>query len=179
MHIDSRLRNTLLALGTAAALTATTGCFASAKTGTAPSADATSTAALQAPSTVQPTGLEVAKGIAEAELGMMAGGDWSGAWELWTATAKQAMSKADFIALNKACPSKLGVLYEIQDVKPVTGLTVTVTWKHADTNGSGTMKYESGSWHYEADAKQLADYRLGTQALIAKRKAAKTCTLGS
>jgi hypothetical protein len=38
------------------------------------------------------------------------------------------------------------------------------------------MKYESGSWHYEADAQQLADYRLGTTALVAKRKAAKTCT---
>jgi hypothetical protein len=155
MHIDGRLRNTLLALVTTAALAATTGCFASAKTGSAPSVGATSTAALQAPTTVQPTGLEVAKGIAQAELGMLAGGDWSGAWELWTETAKQAMSKADFIALNKACPPKLGVLYEIQDVKPVAALTVTVTWKHADTNGSGTMKYENGSWHYEPDAKQL------------------------
>jgi hypothetical protein len=183
MHINGRTgsarfrpAHSILALVTAAGLAATTGCYASAKSGGSTETSPSQGLAAAAQPTAQPTGIEVAKGIAQAELGMLAGGDWAGAWELWTTSAKQAMSKADFIALNKECQPKLGVLYEIQDVKPVAALAVAVSWQHAATKGSGTMKYENGSWHYEPDATQLADYRMGAKALIAKRKADKTCT---
>src|SRR5258706_15903032 len=49
-------------------------------------------------------GPEAARATAQTEFGLLAGGDYGGAWDLWTAAAQQAVARPDFVALRATCP---------------------------------------------------------------------------
>ncbi|MFC8448723.1 hypothetical protein [Kitasatospora sp. NPDC057223] len=150
---------------TAVALAAVAAGCASTSQHSAPSAP---------PQPPQPQSLQ-AEGVASQEFGLLAGSGWAQAWSLWSESAQQAISQADFVRLNTECPTALGVPYVIRHSTTVDQNTVLIAWNRAGTTGSSTLVHESGRWRFVPDDESLAEYRLGPDALVQQRKAAGAC----
>ncbi|WP_037606875.1 hypothetical protein [Streptacidiphilus rugosus] len=116
-----------------------------------------------------------ADAVATREFGLLAGGGWAQAWALWNASAQQVIRQADFVRLNTVCRPALGVPYVVAATTRIDQETVRVDWRRADAVGSNTLLYQAGSWRFVPDAASLADYRLGVDALVRKRRAAGSC----
>jgi hypothetical protein len=121
-----------------------------------------------------PRSLQAAS-VASQEFGLLAGGGWAQAWALWSDTARQALSQADFVRLNTECRPALGQPYVIDTTTSVDETTVRVDWHRAAATGSDTVVYQAGAWHFVPDAAALAEYRLGVDRLLRARKAAGEC----
>ena len=122
----------------------------------------------------QPQSLQ-ADSVASEEFGLLAGGGWAQAWSLWTDSAHQAITQADFVRLNTECRPVLGVPYVIDGSTTVGPDTVRVDWKRAGVSGSNTLVHRTGTWQFVPDQASLADYRLGVDTLVRKRRAAGSC----
>lgn len=120
-----------------------------------------------------------ARTSAQQEFGLLAAGDWAGAWERWTDAAKEALSEDDFIRLDTACPPALGVSRVVGSATRIDPVTVVVTWRAGtgagESVGQDTMTYQDGAWRFTPDDATLAGYRLGVGALVAKLTAAGAC----
>ncbi len=136
----------------------------------APAAGATAPAG----SAVPPQGVQ-AEAVAEQEFGLLAAGDWGGAWGLWTDSAKQVLSEADYVKLNTECPPGLGVAYVIVQIQRIGTTTVLVLWKRGPASGRNNMLYQNGAWKFAPGVAELDGYRLGVAKLVARRKAEKAC----
>jgi hypothetical protein len=53
--------------------------------------------------------------------------------------------------------------------------TVRVDWHRATANGSNTLVYRAGRWRFVPDPGALADYRLGVDRLVLRRRAEGAC----
>ncbi|GAA1982817.1 hypothetical protein [Catenulispora subtropica] len=113
--------------------------------------------------------------VAQREFGLLAGGGWAQAWQLWSSTARSALSQSDFVRLNTECRPALGVPYTIDSTVPVGTTMVSVTWHQASTTGTAGVVYEGGEWRFVPDAATLADYRQGADKVISERRAAGRC----
>lgn len=113
--------------------------------------------------------------VARQEFGLLAGGGWAQAWSLWTDGARQAVPQAEFVRVNTACRPVAGVPYVIDGSTAVSATAVRVDWHRAGATGSNTLLYQAGHWRFAPDAATLADYGLGTDQLIATRRAAHSC----
>ncbi|GAA1990816.1 hypothetical protein [Kitasatospora viridis] len=116
-----------------------------------------------------------AESVARQEFGLLAGGGWAQAWALWDDSGQQAISQADFVKLNTECRPALGVPYVIGKSTELGRGTVRVDWQHGAENGSNTLEFTRGSWHFAPDAASLADYRKGVDQVVAQRRAAAAC----
>ncbi|AUG82126.1 hypothetical protein CFP65_7554 [Kitasatospora sp. MMS16-BH015] len=116
-----------------------------------------------------------AEAVATQEFGLLAGGGWAAAWNLWPTTAQQAFSQAEFIRLNTECRPLLGLPYVIDQTAKLDPDTVRVDWHRADTTGSNTVVHQDGRWHFTPDPATLTSYRLGVDQLISQRRAAGSC----
>ena len=54
----------------------------------------------------EPKTIEGARNAAQTVFDRFSGGDFAGAWDMYTAKGKQAISKADYVKLNEACSRK-------------------------------------------------------------------------
>jgi hypothetical protein len=113
--------------------------------------------------------------VASREFGLLAGGGWAQAWDLWSDSARQALGQADFVKLNTECRPVLGEPYVIDTATAVDPATVRVDWHRAEATGSDTVVYQDGAWHFVPDAASLAAYRLGVERVVRQRKAAGEC----
>ncbi|MFC1411788.1 hypothetical protein ACEZCY_21265 [Streptacidiphilus sp. N1-12] len=116
-----------------------------------------------------------ADSVASEEFGLLAGGGWAQAWDLWTAGARQVITQADFVRLNTECRPLLGVPYVIDTSTKVDPTTVRVDWHRAAATGSNTLVYQDGTWQFVPDPGSLTDYRLGVDKLVGQRRAAGSC----
>jgi hypothetical protein len=103
-------------------------------------------------------------------------GDYAGAWELYTAAGKAAISKDDFVRLQTACPPKS----RGQQARAVEGRledpnTAVIRIEVAGATAARTMRNEGGHWLIEPSDTAMADFKLGVDQAIAKQKAAGTC----
>jgi hypothetical protein len=103
-------------------------------------------------------------------------GDYAGAWELYTAAGKAAISKDDFVRLQTACPPKS----RGQQARAVEGRlespdTAVIRIEVAGSTAARTMRNEGGHWLIEPSDAALADFELGVDQAIAKQKAAGNC----
>ncbi|NUS15938.1 MAG: hypothetical protein HOY69_31820 [Streptomyces sp.] len=113
--------------------------------------------------------------VARQEFGLLAGGGWAAAWNLWTADAQRSVPQAEFVQVNTACRPELGVPYTIDEQTVTDPATVRVTWHRGDTAGANTLHYTAGRWRFAPDARTVAGYRLGADRLIRQRRAANSC----
>ncbi|GAA1261679.1 hypothetical protein GCM10009665_59220 [Kitasatospora nipponensis] len=150
-----------LVLVTVAALA--TGCASSPRTG-----------APTPPTPPQPQSLQ-ADSVASQEFGLLAGGGWAPAWALWSDSAQQAISQADFVRLNTECRPPAGIAYVIDRSTTLDPATVRVDWHRAGATGSNTLLYQAGRWRFVPDEGALAEYRLGVEPLVQQRRAAGSC----
>ncbi|MER5641226.1 hypothetical protein ABT095_30310 [Kitasatospora sp. NPDC002227] len=122
-----------------------------------------------------PTQTLAAEALARQEFGLLAGGGWAQAWQLWPPDAQQAISQGDFVRLNTECRPLLGLPYVIDRSTKTDPDTVRVDWHRAELAGSSTVVHRDGRWQFTPDAAALTDYRLGVDRLVERRKAAGSC----
>jgi hypothetical protein len=104
-------------------------------------------------------GPEAARATAQTEFGLLAGGDYGGAWDLWTATAQEAVTRPAFVALGATCPRGVPATFAGQTV--LDDDTVTVDWRRGDLTGTARLVYEGGAWRYQPDQSTMDGYRQG------------------
>lgn len=164
-----------VALGLAALVAATGAACSGSSHGGNESGNGSGGGTGTSPGAPPPPQTQQAHALAQKELGLLSGGGWAQAWALWTTGARRAISQPDFVRLNTECRPDLGVPYVIVTTTVTSPTSVTVDWHHGSTTGSGTMRYQTGSWRFEPDARTLADYRLGVTELVKRRRAAGSC----
>ena len=155
-----------LALIAAAALSFTAGCSGDEED---PAGNAAAAAAGPEPKTV-----EGAKSAAQTVFDRFSGGDFAGAWDMYTAKGKQAISKADYVKLNEAC-SRKGLAISLTSARMEGTDRAVVIAKQLVAAQSYTMVYENGAWKLEPAKEGLALYAKGADKAIAAQKKAGTC----
>lgn len=122
-----------------------------------------------------PKTVEAARAVATEEAAAASSGDWAGAWGLWSAAGKKAISRADYVRLHTECKTITGVPLTVDNVRLEgdTAAVVRISWMGFAF--SYTEVYESGQWRWQSNPDDTADYALGVKALIVKKKAAGSC----
>lgn len=150
-----------LALAALATLTACTG------------SDADDTAAAQAGGP-EPKTLDGAKIAAQTLFSRFGGGDFGGAYEMYSAAGKAAISKADYVKLNEACTQK-GIAIQLDSARMEGSDKAVVIARQLVTTQSYTMVYERDAWKLEPIKEGLDLYAKGADKAIAAQKKAGTC----
>ncbi|MEV6493489.1 hypothetical protein AB0M20_33445 [Actinoplanes sp. NPDC051633] len=122
----------------------------------------------------EPKTVEGARAAAQTVFDRFSGGDFAGAWEMYTAKGKQAISKADYIKLNEAC-SRKGLAISLTSARMEGTDKAVVIAKQLVAAQSYTMVYEANAWKLEPAAEGLALYKQGAARAIAAQKKAGTC----
>jgi hypothetical protein len=118
--------------------------------------------------------VEGAKIAAQTVFDRFSGGDFAGAWDMYTAAGKQAISKDDYVKLNQAC-SRKGLAITLTSARLEGPDRAVVIAKQLVAAQSYTMVYENNSWKLEPAKEGLALYKMGAdKAILAQRKAG-TC----
>src|SRR3712207_623523 len=115
------MRWTGCAIG-ATVLVLAAGCVPASDRSTATPAPGGGVSAPPAPPTRSPltVNVEAALKIANREFDQLTAGNWAGAWQLWTDSAKKQVPRDVFVSVNTACPAPLRRTYLLQDVKPIS-----------------------------------------------------------
>ncbi|OKK08549.1 hypothetical protein AMK26_06050 [Streptomyces sp. CB03234] len=92
------------------------------------------------------TASEAARSAAQNHLGLLSGGDWSGAWDGWSSDAKQRVPRATYVRAGQACHPLLAVPLQTARAVPVNDRTVDVDWQGGGASGTLRMVYEDGRW---------------------------------
>jgi hypothetical protein len=114
--------------------------------------------------TAQPQDAQAARVAAEQVFDNLSTGDWAGAWDQWTDSAKTSIGKDAYIELVATCTRQHGQ-YQVTDVTQVNDATATIKWTLTPAGsttsqaGTNTVKYQNGAWHFEPDAAALAAYK--------------------
>src|SRR5919112_2755663 len=156
-----------LALIAVAALSFTAGCSGDDE---APAGNSAAAAA----GGPEPKTVEGARAAAQTVFDRFSGGDFAGAWEMYTAKGKQAISKDDYVKLNTAC-SRKGLAIQLTSARMEGTDRAVVIAKQLVAAQSYTMVYESGAWKLEPAKEGLALYAKGADKAIAAQKKAGTC----
>ena len=156
-----------LALIAAAAFSFTAGCSGDDE-------DPAGNAAAAAAGGPEPKTVEGAKAAAQTVFDRFSGGDFAGAWDMYTAKGKQAISKADYVKLNEAC-SRKGLAISLTSARMEGSDRAVVIAKQLVAAQSYTMMYENGAWKLEPAKEGLALYAKGADRAIAAQKKAGTC----
>jgi hypothetical protein len=118
--------------------------------------------------------VEGAKIAAQTVFDRFSGGDFAGAWDMYTAAGKQAISKEDYVKLNQAC-SRKGLAITLTSARMEGADRAVVIAKQLVAAQSYTMVYEGDSWRLEPAKEGLALYKLGAEKAIATQKKQGTC----
>ncbi|GAB2616939.1 hypothetical protein Aab01nite_30010 [Paractinoplanes abujensis] len=118
--------------------------------------------------------IEGAKQAAQTVFDRFAGGDFAGAWDMYTAAGKQAISKDDYVKLNQAC-SRKGLAIQLTSARMEGADRAVVIAKQLVAAQSYTMVYEGDAWKLEPAKEGLALYKQGAAKAIAAQKKAGTC----
>jgi len=114
--------------------------------------------------TAQPQDAQSAQVTAEQVFDNLSDGDWAGAYDLWTDSAKTAIGRDAYIELVSTCTTQQGE-YQITGVTPVDDSTATIKWSHTPAGaatpqaGTSTVRYQNGTWRFEPDAAALAAFK--------------------
>lgn len=122
----------------------------------------------------EPKTLTGAKEAAQTVFDRFSGGDFAGAWEMYTSAGKQSISKDDYIKLNAAC-SRKGLAIQLTSARLEGTDKAIVIAKQLVAAQSYTMVYEQDAWKLEPAKEGLALYKLGAAKAIAAQKKAGTC----
>ena len=118
--------------------------------------------------------LDGAKAAAQTVFDRFAGGDFAGAWEMYTTAGRQAISEADYVKLNQTC-SRKGLAIQLTSARMEGTDKAIVIAKQLVAAQSYTMVYEGDAWKLEPAKEGLALYKLGAAKAIAAQKKAGTC----
>jgi len=131
-------------------------------------------AAAAAPGGPESKTIDGARAAAQTVFDRFSGGDFAGAWDMYTAAGKAAISKEDYVKLNQAC-SRKGLAIQLTSARMEGTDKAIVIAKQLVAAQSYTMVYENNSWKLQPAAEGLALYKLGADKAIAAQKKAGTC----
>jgi hypothetical protein len=106
--------------------------------------------------------IEGARATAQTEFGLLAGGDYAGAWELWTDAAKRTVGRSDLVAHATACRPGLGMAAQVVSARTVDDNNIDVAWQRGARTGTARLVYTGGAWRFQPDPATLAGYAAGT-----------------
>ena len=156
-----------LALAAAAALSLTAACT---KDSDAPAGNGAAAAA----NGPEPETVDGARAAAQTVFDRFSGGDFAGAWDMYTAAGKAAISEADYVKLNEVC-SRKGLAIQLTSARMDGPDRAVVIAKQLVAAQSYTMVYENNAWKLAPAKDGLALYKLGAVKAIAAQKKAGTC----
>lgn len=165
-HNHPLRRISALTLVAVAAVSLSTGCSGD----DAPAGNAAAAAAAGP----EPKTIDGAKAAAQTVFDRFSGGDFAGAWEMYTAAGKKSISKDDYVKLNSVC-SRKGLAIQLTSARLDGPDRAVVIAKQLVAAQSYTMVYESDAWKLSPAKEGLALYRLGAAKAIAAQKKAGTC----
>lgn len=169
MDINTPYRRiAVLALAAVATLGVTSACSSDDET---PAGNAAVAAGGGGP---EPKTVDGAKAAAQTVFDRFSGGDFGGAWEMYTSAGKQAISKDDYVKLNQVC-SRKGLAIQLTSARMEGVDKAIVIAKQLVAAQSYTMVYEKDAWKLEPAAEGLALYKMGAAKAIAAQKTAGTC----
>jgi hypothetical protein len=122
----------------------------------------------------EPKTIEGAKAAAQTVFDRFSGGDFAGAWDMYTAAGKKAISKEDYVKLNQVC-SRKGLAIQLTSARMEGADRAVVIAKQLVAAQSYTMVYEGDAWKLEPAKEGLALYKQGAAKAIAAQKKAGTC----
>jgi hypothetical protein len=154
----------------AAALTLTAACT---KGSDSPAGDAAAAAAAGGGGP-EPKTVDGARAAAQTVFDRFSGGDFAGAWAMYTAAGKAAISEADYVKLNEVC-SRKGLAIQLTSARMDGPDRAVVIAKQLVAAQSYTMVYENDAWKLAPAKDGLALYKLGAVKAIAAQKKAGTC----
>ena len=155
-----------LALTAAAALALATACSGGDKPA--------GTAAQAAANGPEPKTIDGARAAAQTVFDRFAAGDFAGAWDMYTAAGKTAISKDDYVKLNQAC-SRKGLAIQLTSARMDGADHAVVIAKQLVATQSYTMVYENNAWKLQPAPEGLALYKQGAVKAIAAQRKAGTC----
>jgi hypothetical protein len=166
-HIHPFRRLGALALVGVAALTFSAACTSDDK-------EPAGNAAAAAAGGPEPRTIEGAKTAAQTVFDRFSGGDFAGAWDMYTAAGKKAISKDDYVKLNQVC-SRKGLAIQLTSARMDGPDKAVVIAKQLVAAQSYTMVYEGTAWKLAPAKEGLALYSQGADRAIAAQKKAGTC----
>lgn len=113
-------------------------------------------AAMNRPATVRNP--QAAQATAQTEMGLLAGGDYGGAWDLWDAPAKATVDRARFVAYGTTCRPGLGQAVRVTATRRVDDDTYAMDW----AGGTLDVHWTGGSWRVSPGAGDLTRYASAT-----------------
>ncbi|MEU4165057.1 hypothetical protein [Actinoplanes sp. NPDC026670] len=122
----------------------------------------------------QPKTLDGAKAAAQTVFDRFSGGDFAGAWDMYTTAGKKAITKDDYVKLNTAC-SRKGLAIQLTSARLEGADKAVVIAKQLVAAQSYTMVYEQDAWKLEPAKEGLSLYKMGAAKAIAAQKKAGTC----
>lgn len=134
----------------------------------------TQTDSSRSSTSVQPQTEAAVRALAQEEADRFAAQDYAGAWDLWSKAGKAAISREDYSRMSETCQSG-GVPLKVSSVRMESPTEAVVRIGLGDFQSAYPVIYEAGQWRWQPKASDMADYRLGVDELIAKRKAAGEC----
>jgi hypothetical protein len=122
----------------------------------------------------EPKTLDGARAAAQTVFDRFSGGDFAGAWDMYTAAGKKSITKDDYVKLNTAC-SRKGLAIQLTSARMDGTDKAIVIAKQLVAAQSYTMVYETSAWKLEPAKEGLALYAQGAAKAIAAQKKAGTC----
>jgi hypothetical protein len=164
-HIHPFRRLGALALVAVAAISFSAACSDKAPAGNA------AAAATGGP---EPKTIDGARAAAQTVFDRFSGGDFAGAWDMYTTAGKKAISKADYVKLNETC-SRKGLAIQLTSARMDGPDQAVVIAKQLVAAQSYTMVYEGTAWKLAPAKEGLALYSQGAVKAIAAQRKAGTC----
>jgi hypothetical protein len=131
-------------------------------------------AAEAAASGPEPKTIDGAKAAAQTVFDRFSGGDFAGAWDMYTAAGKKSITKDDYVKLNSVC-SRKGLAIQLTSARMDGPDRAIVIAKQLVAAQSYTMQYEGDAWKLAPAKEGLALYSQGAVKAIAAQKKAGTC----
>jgi hypothetical protein len=120
----------------------------------------------------QPKTIDGAKAAAQNVFDRFSGGDFAGAWDLYTTAGQRAISRSDYVRLNTVC-ARTGLPIQLTSARMESAGRAVVIAEQLTAAQSYTMVYEAGSWRLEPARSGL--YTQGAEHAIAAHKKAGAC----
>jgi hypothetical protein len=122
----------------------------------------------------EPKTIAGAKTAAQTVFDRFSGGDYAGAWDMYTTAGKRVIKQADYVKLNAEC-SRKGLAIVLSTARMDGADKAIVVGKQLAAMQSYTMVYETNAWKLEPAKEGLALYAGGAAKAIAAQKKAGTC----
>jgi hypothetical protein len=117
------------------------------------------------PALGEDAGLAGARAVAEEQVRRYTGRDYAGAWDLWSARGRRALSRYDYVRLSNACAGLVEL--SVESVRADGARRAVARLRRV----GGTVDYplvrEAGRWRWQPAADDLRSYRAGVEALVA------------